>query len=107
MARRPPRGRLILWILLGAAALAFAVEGGEYGTIDLLRQRSGKRRLTTAVDSLTRVVDSLARYESRVRRDPALQERIAREEFGMVRDGEILYRFTGPGAADSGSRRRE
>ena len=94
--RRPPRARVLLWILLGAAVLAFAVEGGEYGTFDLLRQRGQKQRLTASIDSLQVVVDSLKRYEARLRRDPALQERIAREEFGMVRDGELLYRFTGP-----------
>jgi cell division protein FtsB len=30
------------------------------------------------------------------------QERIAREEFGMIRDGEILYRFVDTAAAGRG-----
>lgn len=87
---------MLVWLAVGALALAFAVEGGEYGTHDLLRQRAQKRRLTTEIDSVTRVVDSLEKYEARLEHDPRLQERIAREVFGMVRDGELLYRFYDP-----------
>ena len=48
-------------------------------------------------DSLQHIVDSLKRYKKRVETDPALQERIAREEFGMVRGNkELLYRFADP-----------
>ena len=76
-------------------ALWFAVEGGEFGTMDLLRQRQQERKITRTIDSLQRIVDSLKRYETAVERDPATQERIAREVFGMVRgDKELLYRFT-------------
>jgi cell division protein FtsB len=82
------------------AALVFAVQGGEYGTRDLMRQRARKRALATTIDSLQHVVDSLKRYKRRVETDPAVQERIAREEFGMVRGNkELLYRFAEPDSA--------
>jgi cell division protein FtsB len=82
------------------AALVFAVQGGEYGTRDLMRQRTRKRALSSTIDSLQHVVDSLKRYKRRVETDPALQERIAREEFGMVRGSkELLYRFAEPDSA--------
>ena len=86
----------MLWIAGGAAALWFAVQGGEYGTSDLLSQRSQRARLDRQIDSLERIVDSLKRYKARVLTDPRTQERIAREEFGMVRGKELLYRFTEP-----------
>jgi cell division protein FtsB len=77
------------------AVIAFAIEGGEFGTTDLIHQRREKKRITRAVDSLQHIVDSLQRYANAVEHDPATQERIAREMFGMVRgDKEILYRFT-------------
>lgn len=85
--------------LLTAGAIAavwFAVQGGEYGTIDLLRQRQRRAALQHEIDSLTRIVDSLTRYKQRVLTDPRLQERIAREEFGMIRGKELLYRITEP-----------
>ena len=94
MAPRRPLAARILWFLVIAAALAFAVQGGEYSSADLLRQRRERAQLVQSIDSLTRVVDSLRRYRERLLRDPKLQERIAREEFGMVRgQKEMLYRF--------------
>jgi cell division protein FtsB len=89
--------RTIVKVVLVAGAIAFAVEGGEYGTSDLLEQRTRERRLRQELDSLSRIVDSLARYRRRVETDPRLQERIAREEFGFVRGNkELLYRFAEP-----------
>ena len=79
------------------AVLIFAVQGGEYGTSDLLRQRARRQALIARLDSLQRQVDSLARRKHDLQSDVGLQERIAREEFGMVRgDKEILYRFADP-----------
>jgi len=83
------------------AAVIFAVQGGEYGTTDLVKQRARKAKLVGTIDSLQHVVDSLKSYKRRVETDPVLQERIAREEFGMVRGNkELLYRFADP-ATDS------
>ncbi|MGH7616525.1 MAG: hypothetical protein ACREPM_04795 [Gemmatimonadaceae bacterium] len=93
--------RLALAALIAFAAW-FAVEGGEFGTLDLVRQHREEARITRTIDSLQRVVDSLRRYENAVEHEPATQERIAREVFGMVRgDKELLYRF-----ADSASAKR-
>jgi cell division protein FtsB len=96
----------LVQVAIALAAIAFAVEGGEYGTSDLIRQRRTERRLRSEIDSLTRLTDSLRRYEKRLLTDPKLQERIAREEFGMVRgDKELLYRFVEPEAGVSDSAR--
>jgi cell division protein FtsB len=87
----------IVWTLVIAGALVFALQGGEYSTADLYRQWVHKRALKRSVDSLQKLVDSLGRYSKLVQTDSATQERIAREEFGMVRgDKEILYRFGDP-----------
>jgi cell division protein FtsB len=96
--------RYVWWALI-AIALFFAVQGGEYSTRDLYVLNSRTRAVTREVDSLQRQVDSLGRFLRLVKSDSATQERIAREEFGMVRgDKEILYRFGG--APDSVSGRR-
>jgi cell division protein FtsB len=84
-------------LALIAVAVVFAVQGGEFGTLDLFRQRREKARITRSVDSLARIVDSLKKYQDKVEHDPATQERIAREVFGMVRGNkEVVYRFTVP-----------
>lgn len=87
-------GRRLLGLATLLAVAWFAIEGGEYGTSDLVKQRSRGLRLDHDIDSLTKQVDSLRRYRKALTTDIRLQERIAREEFGMVRgDKEILYRF--------------
>ena len=86
--------RIVLWSIV-AIALVYAVLGGEWGTDDLLAQRARAARLRAEIDSLRREVDSLARVKKAILTDSGVQERIAREEFGMVRgDKELLYRFT-------------
>jgi cell division protein FtsB len=95
--------RYVWWALI-AIALFFAVQGGEYSTRDLYVLHSRTRVITREVDSLQRQVDSLGRFLKLVKSDSATQERIAREEFGMVRgDKEILYRFGE--APDTGKRK--
>ena len=85
--------RYVWWALI-AVAVYFAVQGGEYSTKDLYVLHRRERSLTRRVDSLQHQVDSLGRFLKLVQSDSATMERIAREEFGMVRgDKEILYRF--------------
>jgi len=85
---------VLLVVIVGAAI--FAV---QYGTSDLFRQKARHKRLVTQIDSLQHEVDSLRRVKKAIQTDPATQERIAREEFGMVKgDKEILYRFAEPGS---------
>jgi cell division protein FtsB len=83
-------------VVVAAIAGWFAIEGGEYGTADLWRQKGRRDRVEAEIDTLKRVVDSLQRYKQRVLTDAATQERIAREEFGMIRGKELLYRFAEP-----------
>jgi len=88
-----------LLLIAAVAVVVFAVQGGEYGTLDLLHQRSRRLGLQAQIDTLQHQVDSLTRLAHAIETDPSVQERIAREEFGMVRGNkELLYRFA-PGAA--------
>ena len=93
---------LVRRLALGAVLLtvaAYAVQGGEYGTTHLLEQRARRRALLAEIDTLARQVDSLGKLKRRLTTDPALQERIAREEYGMVRgDKELLYWMSDPRA---------
>ena len=91
--------RLIWWAVI-VAAVFFGAQCGEYSSMDLVRQHRAQRRMERQIDSLQTVVDSLQRQISAALTDLATQERIAREEFGMVRgDKEILYRFVEPNTA--------
>ena len=97
--KHSPLPRLI-WLAIIGSAVLFAIQGGEYGTNDLITQRARKQRLVHQIDSLRKDVDSLTALKKAIQTDPVLQERIAREDFGMVRgDKELLYRFAPPDSA--------
>jgi cell division protein FtsB len=74
-----------------AGALVFAVEGGEYSTWNWWTLRREERDAQEAVVRLHQEVDSLTALKKQVQTDPHLQERIARENFGMIAKGEYLY----------------
>jgi cell division protein FtsB len=97
--------RRLIWFLISAGGLFFARQGGEYTTRDLIRQHDKKLTVKNSIDSLQRQVDSLKAVKHAIETDPAVQERVAREEFGMVRgDKELLYRIVEDSAANSKNR---
>ena len=73
----------------------YAVEGGEYGTTDLLALKGQVRRAREDIVRLRNDVDSLRRMERALQTDSVLQEKVARELYGMIRPGEILYQVVG------------
>jgi cell division protein FtsB len=73
------------------AALAF--QAGEYSTLDWLKLRRQLAEERRTVRDLEVELDSLERLAHALETDPAAQERAAREQFGMIRKGEILYRI--------------
>ncbi len=100
----PPRKRRPLFfavkVIFWAVVAYFAVEGGEYGTSDLVNVRGRIAETKAAIDSLKLSVDSLTVQKRDVMTNPAVQERIAREEFGMVKgDRELIYHVLRPDSA--------
>jgi len=90
-----------------ASALYFAFQGGEYGTLDLLQLRREEAEEQANVLRLQRVVDSLTKAAVAIELDPRVQERVARERFGMIKKGEFLYRLVPSGDTVSGAEKRE
>jgi len=86
------------WVILAlvTGALAFAFQAGEYSTLQWLELRRKEQRARAELDSLTREVDSLTRLRRLVETDPAWQERIAREQYGMLRKGETEFTVVRP-----------
>ncbi len=86
------RGRRLVLIIVGLALL-FAFTGGEYSTLDWLALRRQERDEARRVAELRAAVDSLQREAVAIETDPVVQERIAREQFGMLRRGEFSYQL--------------
>ncbi len=90
--------RLILSTLIGLSVY-FALFGGEYSVFELRRVRADNLELEQTLTELERANDSLRTWAEALETDSATIERLARERYGMIRSGEILYRMAAP--ADS------
>ena len=85
-------------LLLGAY---WALFGGEYSVFEVRRARSDSEAEAGELARLQHEIDSLEALRDSLEDDPAMLERLARERYGMIKDGELLYRFVDP--PDSGA----
>ncbi|MCH7932901.1 MAG: septum formation initiator family protein [Gemmatimonadetes bacterium] len=90
--------RLILPVLIGLA-LYFALFGGEYSLFEVRRVRAERIEMEKRLVDLEQTNDCLRAWAEALQSDSATIERLARERYGMIRSGEVLYRITQP--ADS------
>lgn len=91
--------------LIGAgllAALYFAILGGEYSIFDVNRIQEQRREEVADVKAVRADIDSMRKRVDRLKNDPRAIERIARERYGMIRDGERIYRFVPKDSTETG-----
>jgi cell division protein FtsB len=102
---RPSRARRRLVLMAAAAVGGFLAYSFLLSDTGLVRIAGLKRETETLrqekVELALRVNDVERRRQEQAR-DPMLTERIARERFHLVKEGEILYRYKEP--ASSGNR---
>lgn len=91
--------RILLPALFGLAAY-YALFGGEYSVFEVRGTRAEIETEAAELERLLERIDSMRARADSLETDSAALERIARERFGMIRDGEVLYRFAEP--SDSG-----
>jgi cell division protein FtsB len=96
--------RLIVPAALLLAAY-WAVLGGEYSIFEVRRARKDRELEAAELERVRHEVDSLGVLIDSLDSDPAVLERLARERYGMIKEGETLYRFAEP--RDSGSAARD
>lgn len=93
-------GRVLFPALL-VLAVYYALFGGEYSVFEL---RGARAELEDARSELARLQeenDSLRAWADSLRTDRWTIERLAREEHGLVREGEEIIRITGGESPDS------
>jgi cell division protein FtsB len=92
-------GRAMTW-LLPFGLLVFAVVCVPLRILSeegLPRYRKLRDQLARTRDDNVHVsaqIDKLSDQVRALRRDPSAVERIARDELGMIREGEVLFQFT-------------
>jgi cell division protein FtsB len=79
-------------VLIGVAAY-YAVWGGEYSALDLAHLDTIAEHEVASLAVARSELDSLRAHVAALEADPVTIERVARERFGMIREGETLYRF--------------
>jgi len=73
--------------------LVFAVVDGVFGERGLLANMDVRRRIAvqqSTIDELTKRNNAITEDIRRLREDPAAVEELAREELGLMKDGELL-----------------
>jgi cell division protein FtsB len=89
------RGRVLAGLVI-VGGLVFGAAGGEYSTWDWWQLRGDLETEQAAIDSLRTAVDSLRKDVHLLETDSATQERVAREKFGMLRPGELMFQVEFP-----------
>jgi cell division protein FtsB len=85
--------RFLLGFVLLAGAAYFAVFGGDYDAFDLRRVRQERALEEQRAAQVRSEVGELRARRDSLATDSATIERLARERYGLIRDGERLYRF--------------
>jgi cell division protein FtsB len=90
-------------MLLGIAGY-YALFGGEYSIFEVRSARAAVDVERAELVSVTQRIDSLRAWADSLENDLPTIERVARERFGMIRDGETLYRFVPADSVPDGER---
>ena len=83
---------LLVPIAAGAAAY-YALFGGEYGLMEARRLEQERALEQQRLLDTRQEVHALRSRADSLEHDSAALERIARERYGLIREGERLYRF--------------
>ncbi len=111
--RFPPWFKLLLiTISLASASLLINAVVGEDGLLELQRQEERFQRLRVEMLEQQGRLDLLEAEARGGEGDQPLQEKIAREDLDLVREGEIVYRLhdgeqSSPGLGDRGTTREK
>lgn len=88
----PARGRLLNYVL-GFVTVVLVVDAlvGDKGLLDTMRARRQYDELSAALAQKRQENDRLRDDIRRYRDDPSAIEALAREELGLMREGELLF----------------
>ncbi|MDD5713145.1 MAG: septum formation initiator family protein [Smithellaceae bacterium] len=81
------------YLLLFVVFMALIISFGNRGLVDNYKMREKLQDLEKANENISDANGELKRTIMLLRSDPATIERIARDELGMVKPGDFVYRF--------------
>lgn len=91
------------WLALGVLALlvVFAFRGGPFTAGEYAELTRQEAAMKARIEDLEHEVDSLRAFRDSLETSPIVQERVAREQWGWIRPGEISVRITDGALPDS------
>jgi cell division protein FtsB len=81
------------YLLLFVVFMALIISFGNRGLVDNYKMQEKLRALEKTNENISNANGELKQTIMLLRSDPATIERIARDELGMVKPGDIVYRF--------------
>ncbi len=98
----PGSSRVWWWILAGGSLLLLLLIllAGDKSIFKVLALYREQDHMTVRLAEVKQENEKLKTQISRLKSDPKAVERIAREELGMVRPDEVVYRFVPPKEAE-------
>jgi cell division protein FtsB len=82
--------RILAWTV--GLWFAYAVLFGDTGLVSIVRMHGMRDELVAEISELEAERDATEQRRDDLEDDPWTIERVAREEYGMIRDGETCYR---------------
>lgn len=82
--------RILGWTI--AIWFVSAILFGDSGLFSILRMKNMRRAIEDEIEVLEEVKAATEERRDDLKNDPETIEELAREEYGMIRDGEITYR---------------
>ncbi len=82
--------RVLTWTI--AIWFVSAILLGDSGLFSIMRMKGMKGALQDEISALEQTRDDAITYNDDLRNDPWTVEKVAREEYGMIKEGETCYR---------------
>ena len=89
--KKKKRRKVLLWSAIGAAVLTIIT--GNYGAYQIMKINRQKSELTAEIEVLKKEQLLLIKNRERVQTDLVFIEKIAREKYSMIREGEHVYQM--------------
>ncbi len=94
--RRERNIRSKIYIILLLIVLFFLLYGFFFGNMGYLKYRelkNNEKKLLTEIERISQVNSSLSREIDLLKKDQAYLEKYAKEKFGLVKPGEMIFQF--------------
>ena len=91
-------------LMAALTLMLFFLVFGEWGLLHYQRLSEDRRLLEERSQALQRENELLREKIYRITKDDRYLEKVAREDFGLARKGEIIFLFPGGGVKEAGAK---